>query len=224
MILAAVLLKMGGYGLIRFNLRLFPEASAALAPLMIALAVIGILYGAVVAFAQSDAKKLVAYSSVSHMGYIVLGIFRSTRSAFSGAILQMVNHGLSTGGLFLIIGFIYERRHTREMAKFGGIWCEDAAVWHIGIAIRAQLGRLARAERLRRRVRYFAGRLSGQPVWTAFATFGMVLQRGLSAHHVPENLPGREPRRRQQQPEGFELARSRRPLCHCWWCALRSAS
>ncbi|MCL5995789.1 MAG: NADH-quinone oxidoreductase subunit M [Chloroflexi bacterium] len=121
-ILAAVLLKMGSYGLIRFNLALFPEASRQFAPLMIVLAVIGILYGAIVAFAQSDAKKLVAYSSVSHMGYIVLGIFSLTQLGLQGAVLQMVNHGISTGGLFLIVGFLYERRHTREMGRFGGIW------------------------------------------------------------------------------------------------------
>ncbi len=121
-VLAAVLLKMGSYGLLRYNVQLFPEASQAFAPLMIALAIIGILYGAVVAFAQSDAKKLIAYSSVSHMGYIVLGTFALNALGVQGALLQMVNHGLSTGGLFLIIGFLYERRHTRDMGKFGGLW------------------------------------------------------------------------------------------------------
>ncbi len=123
-ILAAVLLKMGAYGLIRFNLALFPEASKQFAPLMMILAVIGILYGAIVAFAQTDAKKLVAYSSVSHMGYIVLGIFSLNQLGIQGALLQMVNHGISTGGLFLIVGFLYERRHTRELARFGGIWAK----------------------------------------------------------------------------------------------------
>ena len=121
-ILAAVLLKMGAYGLIRFNLALFPEASKQFAPMMMILAVIGILYGAIVAFAQTDAKKLVAYSSVSHMGYIVLGIFSLNQLGIQGALLQMVNHGISTGGLFLIVGFLYERRHTRDLSKFGGIW------------------------------------------------------------------------------------------------------
>jgi NADH-quinone oxidoreductase subunit M len=121
-ILAAVLLKMGAYGLIRFNLALFPEASKQFAPVMIVLAVIGILYGAIVAFAQTDAKRLVAYSSVSHMGYIVLGIFSLNALGLQGAILQMVNHGISTGGLFLMVGYLYERRHTREMSRFGGIW------------------------------------------------------------------------------------------------------
>lgn len=121
-ILAGVLLKMGTYGLIRFNLLLFPEASQWAAPAIGVLAVIGILYGAAVAFAQTDMKKLVAYSSVSHMGFIVLGIFALNNEGISGAILQMINHGLSTGALFLIVGYIYERRHTRDMSQFGGLW------------------------------------------------------------------------------------------------------
>jgi NADH-quinone oxidoreductase subunit M len=121
-ILAGVLLKLGGYGLIRFNLQLFPEAARWAAPAIGVLAVIGILYGAIVSFAQTDMKKLVAYSSVSHLGFVVLGIFALNQAGISGAILQMVNHGLSTGALFLVVGYIYERRHTREMAAFGGLW------------------------------------------------------------------------------------------------------
>jgi NADH-quinone oxidoreductase subunit M len=121
-ILAGVLLKLGGYGMIRFNLQLFPEAARWAAPAIAILAVIGILYGALVSFAQSDMKKLVAYSSVSHLGFVVLGIFALNQLGISGGILQMVNHGLSTGALFLIVGMIYERRHTRDMAAFGGLW------------------------------------------------------------------------------------------------------
>ncbi|KPV54013.1 hypothetical protein SE17_06295 [Kouleothrix aurantiaca] len=121
-ILAGVMLKLGGYGLIRFNLQLFPEASRWAAPAIGVLAVIGILYGAMVSFAQTDMKKLVAYSSVSHLGFVVLGIFSLNQAGISGAIIQMINHGLSTGALFLVVGYIYERRHTREMAAFGGLW------------------------------------------------------------------------------------------------------
>ena len=121
-ILAGVLLKLGGYGFIRFNLQLFPEAARCFAPAIGVLAVIGILYGAMVSFAQTDMKKLVAYSSVSHLGFVVLGIFSLNQQGISGAVLQMINHGLSTGALFLVVGFIYERRHTREMAAFGGLW------------------------------------------------------------------------------------------------------
>ncbi|HEY43806.1 MAG TPA: NADH-quinone oxidoreductase subunit M [Anaerolineae bacterium] len=121
-ILAGVLLKMGTYGFLRFNIPLFPEAAARYAPWMAVLAVIGILYGAAVSYAQRDVKKLVAYSSVSHLGFVVLGLFALNSQGIQGGILQMVNHGLSTGALFIIVGMIYERRHTREMDDFGGLW------------------------------------------------------------------------------------------------------
>jgi NADH-quinone oxidoreductase subunit M len=120
-ILAGILLKMGAYGFIRFNLALFPNASHEFAPVLIVLAIIGIIYGAAVAAVQRDLKSLVAYSSVSHLGFIVLGIFAFNLQALSGAALQMVNHGLSTGALFLIVGMIDERRHTRLISEFGGL-------------------------------------------------------------------------------------------------------
>lgn len=121
-ILAGVLLKMGTYGFLRFNLSLFPTASIKLAPWIAALAVIGILYGAMVSYAQRDVKKLVAYSSVSHLGFVMLGLFAINAQGIEGGILQMVNHGISTGALFLLVGMIYERRHTRDMDAFGGLW------------------------------------------------------------------------------------------------------
>lgn len=121
-ILAGVLLKMGTYGFVRFNLPLFPQAAVALAPTFGLLAVIGILYGAAVSFAQRDVKKLVAYSSISHLGFVMLGLFALNPQGIQGGILQMVNHGLSTGALFLIVGMIYERRHTRDLDAFGGLW------------------------------------------------------------------------------------------------------
>lgn len=121
-ILAGVLLKMGSYGMLRFNLQLFPDASVQWAPYIAVLAVIGIIYGAWVSYAQTDMKKLVAYSSVSHMGFVVLGIFAMAASSIQGSILQMINHGISTGGLFLIVGMLYERRHTRQMSAYGGLW------------------------------------------------------------------------------------------------------
>jgi len=120
-ILAGVLLKMGTYGLIRFNLPLFPQSTVAFAPFISVLAVIGIIYGALVAMVQTDMKKLVAYSSVSHLGFVVLGIFALTIESVQGAVIQMVNHGLSTGALFLLVGMIYERTHNREIAYYGGI-------------------------------------------------------------------------------------------------------
>jgi NADH-quinone oxidoreductase subunit M len=120
-ILAGVLLKMGTYGLLRFNLALFPDAARAFAPYIIVLAVIGIIYGALVAMVQPDVKRLVAYSSVSHMGFVVLGLFSFTELGMQGALYQMLNHGVSTGALFLFVGFIYERRHTRAISEFGGL-------------------------------------------------------------------------------------------------------
>ena len=121
-ILAGVLLKMGTYGFLRFNLGLFPEASIRLAPWVALFAVIGIIYGAAVAYAQKDVKKLVAYSSVSHLGFVMLGLFALNIQGLQGGIVQMINHGLSTGALFLIVGMLYERRHTRDMDAFGGLW------------------------------------------------------------------------------------------------------
>jgi NADH-quinone oxidoreductase subunit M len=119
--LAAILLKMGGFGLLRYSLPLFPEATVDAVPWILGLAVVGILYGAVVALMQRDIKKLIAYSSVSHMGFVVLGIFALNLTATSAGVVQMINHGLSTGALFLLIGFLYERRHTRQIAAFGGL-------------------------------------------------------------------------------------------------------
>ncbi len=121
-ILAGVLLKMGTYGFLRFGLPLFPDAAVRLAPVIGALALIGILYGAWVSTVQPDMKKLIAYSSVSHLGFVMLGLFTLTPQGLVGGILQMVNHGLSTGALFLLIGMIYERRHSRLIADFGGLW------------------------------------------------------------------------------------------------------
>ncbi len=121
-ILAGVLLKMGTYGFLRFCLPLFPQASLAFAPLIFLLAVIGIIYGAWVSMVQPDLKKLVAYSSVSHLGFVMLGLFTLTPQGIVGGIIQMVNHGLSTGALFLMVGILYDRRHTRLIEEFGGLW------------------------------------------------------------------------------------------------------
>jgi NADH-quinone oxidoreductase subunit M len=120
-ILAGVLLKMGTYGFVRFSLPLLPQATHYYLPYLLALSVIAIIYGALVAMAQTDWKKLVAYSSVSHLGFCTLGLFALNWRGVSGSVLQMINHGLSTGALFLIVGIIYERRHTRDLAEFGGL-------------------------------------------------------------------------------------------------------
>ena len=120
-ILAGILLKLGAYGFLRFAVPLFPDAGVTFAPTIIVLSLIAIIYGAIVALVQPDLKRLVAYSSVSHMGFVTLGTFVFTEQGVQGAILQMINHGLITGGLFLLVGIIYERTHDRTIAKMGGL-------------------------------------------------------------------------------------------------------
>ncbi len=120
-LLAGVMLKLGTYGFLRFNLPLFPDAAVRYAPIVATLAVIGIVYGAAVAIVQTDLKKLVAYSSVSHLGFIMLGIIAFTQNGLDGGVIQMVNHGITTGALFLLVGMLYERRHTKLIADFGGL-------------------------------------------------------------------------------------------------------
>jgi NADH-quinone oxidoreductase subunit M len=127
-ILAGVLLKMGTYGFLRFCMPMFPEAFAQFIPAIAVLAVIGIIYGAMVAMVQKDVKSLVAFSSVSHMGFIMLGLTALNMQGMQGAILQMLNHGISTGALFMIVGMIYERRHTRMIAEFGGVF-KSMPIW-----------------------------------------------------------------------------------------------
>ena len=151
-ILAGVMLKLGTYGFLRFGLYLFPEATVWFAPGMVTLGVIGIIYGAIVATMQKDLKRLVAYSSVAHLGFIVLGTFALTTQGIQGGVLQMVNHGISTGALFLLVGMIYDRRHTREIAALKGLQ-KSAPILAGGVHGRdAQLDRPARPQRLRRRV------------------------------------------------------------------------
>jgi NADH-quinone oxidoreductase subunit M len=120
-ILAAILLKMGGYGFIRFSLPMFPVASELFAPLVFTLSVVAIIYTSLVALAQEDMKKLIAYSSVAHMGFVTIGIFSLTQQGIDGAIFQMISHGLVSGALFLCVGVIYDRLHTREIAAYGGL-------------------------------------------------------------------------------------------------------
>jgi NADH-quinone oxidoreductase subunit M len=125
--LASVMLKMGTYGLVRYCLPMFPDAARRCAPWIVVLAIIGIIYGALVAMVQPNMKKLVAYSSVSHLGFVVLGIFSFTQLGLDGAVYQMLNHGISTGALFVLVGLLYERRHSLEIADYGGV--ATAAPW-----------------------------------------------------------------------------------------------
>jgi len=120
-VLAAILLKMGGYGFLRFSLPMFPDASVYFAPFVYTLSIVAIVYTSLVALAQEDMKKLIAYSSVAHMGYVTLGIFTFTQQGMEGAIFQMLSHGIVSGALFLCVGVVYDRLHTREIARYGGL-------------------------------------------------------------------------------------------------------
>ena len=132
-ILAGLLLKTGAYGLLRFAVPLFPAASATFAPVAMTLGVIGILYGAMLAFAQDDMKRLVAYTSISHLGFVLLGIYAGNALALQGAIVQMLAHGLSTGALFILVGALQERLHTRDMRQLGGLWSTAPRIGAIGL-------------------------------------------------------------------------------------------
>ncbi len=134
-ILAGLMLKTGGYGLIRFALPLFPAASRSIAPVAIGLAVAGIIYGGIMAYSQSDMKRLVAYSSVSHLGFVLLGVYVFTPQALSGAVLQMVSHGISTGALFILVGALQDRIHTRDMNRMGGLWKQVPRMGAAGLVL-----------------------------------------------------------------------------------------
>ena len=149
-LLAAVLLKMGTYGLLRFNLGLFPEQARRNAPWVMTLALIGIIYGALVAMVQPNMKKLIAYSSVSHLGFVVLGIFSFTQAGLNGAMFVMLAHGISTGALFMLAGILHERRHTYEISEFGGLASPMPAVCRVVSVYCAGVGGFASAERVHR--------------------------------------------------------------------------
>ncbi len=180
-VLAGVLLKMGTYGFTRFNLPLFPEASAEAAPLMATLAIIGIIYGAILSFAQTDVKKLVAYSSISHLGFVMLGIFSLNEIGIQGAILQGVNHGLSTGALFFIVGIVYEQRHTRELSEFGGLWRAMPMYAVLSLVVTLSSMGLPGLNGFVGEFSILLGSIGGQTlgaspwIYTAFATTGVIL-------------------------------------------------
>src|SRR3974377_2259878 len=173
--LASVMLKMGTYGILHFCLPLFPSASRRCAPWIAVLAIIGIIYGALVAMVQPNMKKLVAYSSVSHLGFVVLGIFSFTQLGLDGAVYQMLNHGISTGALFALVGLMYERRHSLEIASYGGVatpapWLSTAFL----ITTLASIG----LPMLNNFVGEFLG-LQGTAIanytWAIFAAIGVIL-------------------------------------------------
>jgi NADH-quinone oxidoreductase subunit M len=174
-VLAGVLLKMGTYGLLRFCLPLFPSAAVAAAPYVSALALIGIVYGALVSMVQPDLKKLVAYSSVSHMGLVVLGIFAFTTQGLQGSTLQMLNHGLSTGALFLLVGMIYDRRHTRAISEFGGLAHVAPVMASLFLVVTLSSIGLPGLNGFVGEILVLAGTFTGSKGYAAIAALGMIL-------------------------------------------------
>ena len=174
-ILAAILLKMGTYGFLRFALPLFPDAAVAARPTIIALAVIGIIYGALVAMMQADVKKLVAYSSVSHLGFVMLGLFVLDAQGIQGGIYQMLNHGLSTGALFLLVGMIYDRRHSRMIADFGGLWKQIPLLSACFLVVTFSSIGLPGLNGFVGEFLILLGAVKVVPLWTAVAATGLIL-------------------------------------------------
>ncbi len=174
-ILAAVLLKMGTYGFVRFCLPLFPDATRAAVPWIAGLALVGILYGGLVALVQKDVKALVAYSSVAHLGFVMLGILALNPQGIAGATLQMVNHGLSTGALFLMVGMLYNRRHTRLLADFGGLWKQMPVYGFLFIIVSLSSAGLPGLNGFVGEFNILLGAYQANPVFAVFGTLGIIL-------------------------------------------------
>ena len=202
-LLAGVLLKMGTYGLLRFNLGLFPEQSRQNAPWICVLALIGIVYGALVAMVQPNLKKLIAYSSVSHLGFVVLGIFSFTQAGLNGAMFVMLAHGVSTGALFMLAGILYERRHTYEIAEMGGLATPMPKYATLLPVHHAGFGGVAAAERVHRRIPGAERSFPGESVVRGDRRDRSDLERLLSALDVPARLL------RQGDARGKQLAAGR---------------
>ncbi|MGH9004088.1 MAG: complex I subunit 4 family protein, partial [Acidimicrobiia bacterium] len=177
-LLAGVLLKLGAYGFLRFSLTLFPQAAVDFVPLMLTLATVGIVYGAVVAAMQRDLKKLVAYSSVAHLGFVVLGIFALTIPGLQGGVFTMISHGLTTGALFLLVGVLYDRRHTRNIEDFGGVWKSAPRLGGVFLAVTfASIG-LPGLSGFVGEFLSLLGTFLVNPLAAAVATFCMILAAG----------------------------------------------
>ncbi len=174
-ILAAVLLKLGTYGFVRFAIPLFPDAALAAAPIIIMLAVVGIIYGALVAMMQADIKKLVAYSSVSHLGLVMLGLFVLNLQGIQGGLYQMLNHGLSTGALFLLVGMIYDRRHTRMIEDFGGLWKQLPIFSAVLLVVTFSSIGLPGLNGFVGEFLILLGAFNASPAWAAAAATGVIL-------------------------------------------------
>ncbi len=192
LILAGLLLKTGAYGMLRFVIPLFPDAAREFAPVAMLLGVIGILYGAVLAYGQTDLKRLVAYTSVSHMGFVILGVFALNELALQGVVMQMITHGISTGALFLIAGSLYERIHTRDITKMGGLWSKVPYMGTIAfVFVLASLG-LPGLGNFIAEFLTLIGSWKANPVLTIFAAIGVVFATAYSLRIMQKVFLGKE--------------------------------
>jgi NADH-quinone oxidoreductase subunit M len=189
-ILAGVLLKMGTYGFLRYCLTLFPDATETFVPFIMALAVIGIIYGGLVALNQRDVKSLVAYSSVAHLGFVMLGLFALNSQGIAGATLQMVNHGLSTGALFLLVGMIYNRRHTRMLDQFGGLWTAMPVFGFLFVIVALSSAGLPGLNGFVGEFNILLGAFRSNPVFAVFGTLGVVVAAWYLLRAIREMLHG----------------------------------
>ena len=209
-ILAAVLLKMGTYGFLRFSLPILPDASRHFVPMIAVLSIIGIVYGALVALAQKDWKRLVAYSSVSHMALVMLGMFALNPVGITGSIVQQLNHGISTGGLFLLVGVVYERRHTREISEYGGL-SKVMPVYAADLPDHDDVvDRAADAERVHRRVPDSAGRVRQEQGVGGVCGQRRRARRGLHALSLPADDVRQDREPQERGPVRSEPSRVRR--------------
>lgn len=199
--LAGILLKTAAYGLLRFGIPFFPHASAAFAPVAMWLGVVGIIYGAVVAFSQTDIKRFVAYTSISHMGFIVIGIYAGTEQALQGVVVQMIAHGLSAGALFILCGEIYERLHTRDISKMGGLWSRFPNLPPILLFFSAASLGLPGLGNFVGEFLILVGSFDAAPVVTIIAASGLILAAVYSLYLVQRALHGAP----QLLPEGVQL-------------------
>ncbi len=193
-ILAGLLLKTGGYGLIRFAVPLFPAASRAFAPVAIALAAAGIVYGGIMAFSQKDMKRVVAYTSVSHLGFVLLGVYAFTPQALSGAVLQMVSHGISTGALFMLVGALQDRIHTRDLDRMGGLWAQVPRMGAAALVLCMALVGLPGSRELRLRVPRPGRNVAGEPRGHGRRGLRPRHRHGLRAAALPDRVPRRAAR------------------------------
>jgi NADH-quinone oxidoreductase subunit M len=189
-ILAGVLLKMGAYGFLRFCLPLFPAAARQMGPAVAVLAIIGVLYGALVALVQKDVKSLVAYSSIAHLGFVMLGIFALNAQGIAGATLQMINHGLSTGALFLMVGMLYDRRHTRLLSEFGGLWKQIPVFGFLFLIVALSSAGLPGLNGFVGEFNILLGMFQTDRVFAIVAAFGVVLAAWYLLSAVRQMLQG----------------------------------